>query len=484
MEQHKIFRLLRKIRFLQLLSFTAQCGALAGTGYLVWKLAQGVEQQYLWSSPLLLSLVAGSLLLFSFSRSLAWIVSRKDHTNALDVDRIYGLKDRLTTYIELKDSNHPFLPALIRETAAQIDSVSALRSSRAKSSMVLPAALFILVASALLTLPYLPVPETIIARKQEQKRIAEKGKELETLVRRLEKQSKQLPEFKGLSNEFKQLSQQLQKPDFDKADALKKLNELQENQNRVHSATGQKLVEQLKNAWQEAAKPDLNEPQLSADEKATVEQLARDFDAALEGQAPSAGEEKEKLNQGQFSKQDLKKLKEALKKYQDQKSSADQMRAEMQEALDKTRKATSSGKNAYIADSRLKDRDVEKGKGGVQDGPGTTNQDAGPSQFDTAKKSKEEYVEDRTRADYERRYQGERTQAGKDPLFLESQWDEDGNPQYTRVRHFGRQQDIPNKNGAGRNIAEQNQNESAVRKERIPASHQQIVKKYFEAIEE
>jgi len=255
MEQHKIFRLLRKIRFLQLLSFTAQCGALAGTGYLVWKLAQEVEQQYLWSSPLLLSLVAGSLLLFSFSRSLAWIVSRKDHTNALDVDRIYGLKDRLTTYIELKDSNHPFLPALIRETAAQIDSVSALRSSRAKSSMVLPAALFILVASALLTLPYLPVPETIIARKQEQKRIAEKGKELETLVRRLEKQSKQLPEFKGLSNEFKQLSQQLQKPDFDKADALKKLNELQENQNRVHSATGQKLVEQLKNAWQEAAKP-------------------------------------------------------------------------------------------------------------------------------------------------------------------------------------------------------------------------------------
>ena len=484
MEQHKIFRLLRKIRTLQLISFAAQCVALFGTGYLAWRLAREVEQQYLWSSPVPLSIVAGAILLFLLSRSLAWMISRNHRGNAAEVDRMYGLKDRMSTYIELQDSDHPFLEALTRETATKIGSVSALRSSGAGSAILLPLALLIFFASALVTLPYLPVPEHIIVRKQEQKRIAEKGKELEELVRQLEKQLTQTPELKQLSNELKQLSQQLQKPEMDKADALKKLNELRDKQNQVHAATRQKLGQELRKSWDEAAKSERNKPALSADEKAAMEQLARDFEAALEGQEPSAGVETRKLNQGQFSSRDLKQLKEALKKYRDQKSSAEKMRAEMQEAMDKARKSTSAGKNAYIADSRLKDRDVEKGKGGVEDGPGTTNQDSGPSHFDTGKKKNGEYIEDRTRADYERRYQGERNQAGKDPLFLQSQWDENGNPQYTRVRNFGLKKDGTNTNGAGEGVAKQNQDESAVRKERVPASHQQIVKRYFEAIEE
>jgi hypothetical protein len=484
MEQPTILRLLRTIRQLQLLSFAAQIVMILGTALLVWKLTGKIELQYLWSSPVVVSVATAAILLFLVSRSVAWIISRNHRTNAAEVDRMYGLKNRVATYIELKESTHPFLAPLIRETSSKLDSVSALRSSGAAHGILVPAATLLVVALALLTLPYLPVPQEIASRKQEQKRIAETGKELEQFARRLEQRKTATPELKQLTNQLKELSRQLQKPAIDKADALKKLNQLQEKLNQIDTNNRQRLAEDLKKSWQDAAKADGDKPGPSADQKTAMEQLAREFEGALEGKEPSKGIETQKVNQGEFSKQDVEKLKEALKKYQEQKSQAEKMRAEMQQALDKTRKTTTAGKNSYITDSRLKDRDVEKGKGGIEDGPGTTNQDTGPSRFSTKKKEKSEYVEDRTKSEYERKYQGERTDAGKEPVFLESHWDENGDPQYTRVRNFGKQNDPGNQPGDGRNVAKQNQDESAVRKERIPASHQQIVKEYFEAIEE
>jgi hypothetical protein len=120
----------------------------------------------------------------------------------------------------------------------------------------------------------------------------------------------------------------------------------------------------------------------------------------------------------------------------------------------------------------------------VEDGPGTTNQDTGPSHFDTKKKGTGEYVEDRTRAEHDPLYEGERDEkAGKEPLLLPGQWDENGNPEYTRVRNFGLNKDASGQN-RGNAPAPQNPDEAAVRKERIPASHQKIVKEYFEVVEE
>ncbi len=52
-------------------------------------------------------------------------------------------------------------------------------------------------------------------------------------------------------------------------------------------------------------------------------------------------------------------------------------------------------------DSRIKDRDIEKGGGGVDDGPGTTNKDVGPQHFSTKKQGGGEYAEDKTKAEYE-----------------------------------------------------------------------------------
>ncbi|MGH9856966.1 MAG: hypothetical protein ACRD4B_03880, partial [Acidobacteriota bacterium] len=302
MEQPKIFRLLRKIRTLQLLSFAAQTAMLIGTGFLVWRLAQEIEQQYLWASPVVLPIVTAAILLFLLSRSMAWIISRNHRANAAEVDRIYALKDRVATCIELKESGHPFLAPLIRETSSKIDSVSALRASGAPSAMIVPAALLVFFTIALITLPYLPVPAEIVAKKQEQKQIAETGKELEEFVRRLEQKKAATPELKQLTNELKQLSRQLQKSAFDKADALKKLNQLQEKLNQVHANTRKELAGELKKSWQEAAKSDENQPAPTpADQKAAMEQLAREFEGALEGKEPSEGAETQKLNQGEFS---------------------------------------------------------------------------------------------------------------------------------------------------------------------------------------
>ena len=76
------------------------------------------------------------------------------------------------------------------------------------------------------------------------------------------------------------------------------------------------------------------------------------------------------------------------------------MLAKMQKALQNTQKGVASGEPNVTFDSEAKDRDLEKSDGGVEDGPGTTNQDIGPHVFDTKKKKQGEYTEDRTKAGY------------------------------------------------------------------------------------
>jgi hypothetical protein len=213
------------------------------------------------------------------------------------------------------------------------------------------------------------------------------------------------------------------------------------------------------------------------------EALQKELKNALEGKEPKSGEQRNSLSGENLSTKDLESLKQALKEYQSKKSQSEQMRSELKQALEQARKGTSSGKSRYTTDSRLKDRDTETGKGGVEDGPGTTNKDSGPSRFDTTKKGKNEYVEDRTKSDYERLFRGQREEVGNDPLYLQNRWNESGNPEYSRVRSFGAEKDSVLQ-GNSPLAGNQNQNESDIRKERVPPSYQEIVKKYFESIEE
>ena len=483
MEQNKISRLLRTIRTLQLISVVSQCLLLLASAYLVWHLTNLLAEKYLWTSRSLIWISAGMLLLYLFSRSVAWFAARNDRINAAAVDRFYDLKERVVTYVELQKNGHPFLEPLVHETTPKLDSVSALRVSGIKSATLLPVILVAFLTASLWIVPYLPVADAVMVKKQEQKRITAGAKEIAEAIQRLEQKQKLNPETKKLFQEFKKIAQDLQKPELDKADALKKLNALEEKLKNSLSQSQEKLGKDLEKAWQQAAQPEAKTGEVTAEQKQELEQLAKDFRNALQGKEPSGGMDQRNLSTENMSSKDIQALKDALKKYKEQKSNAEQMRAEMQKAVDHAQEGMSTGKRPYITDSRMKDRDVEQGKSGVEDGPGTTNKDAGPSHFDTTKKGTGKYVEDRTKAEYDRLYEGQRENVGKDPLYIESQWDENGEPKFTRVRNFGLDKDSTFKNGPQQQ-AGQNQDESAIRKERVPPSYQKIVKEYFETIED
>jgi hypothetical protein len=170
-----------------------------------------------------------------------------------------------------------------------------------------------------------------------------------------------------------------------------------------------------------------------------------------------------------------------LKDYQENKNSRVQQMAELQESLQNAQKGMTGGKHKVVYNSEVKDRDIEKSKGGVSDGPGTTNKDVGPSHFDTKKDGKGEYAEDRTRSKYEQIYSGQRENVGKDPMFLGSKWDAEKS-RYVRVRTFGESNE-PQILGGDATSAQQSEAESIVGKEKIPASYRDIILRYFESIE-
>ena len=483
MERNNISHLLRNIRRLQWISLLVQIALLFAAMILTWILTAQLREKYLWASPALVWLIAGALFLFVLSKCFAWILSRTEHGNAVQVDRLYGLKERLSTYVELKNSNHPFLEPLIHETAGKLAAVSPIQASGGISALRLPAVFFAAILAAVVLIPYLPVPQTIVTKKKEQQQIAESAKEMEKFALELEKKQADNPEMKRLAAELKKLARDMQKPETDKAEALKKLNALDEKHRKALADYQQKLASELQKATAQASGSKSGDQNATAEQKAETEKLAAELKQAMEGQAGSGKMAAANLQTQNLSSKDLKKLKEALKKYQEQKEQAERMRADLSNSIEKMRKGTSPNRGNFTTDSQLKDRDIEKGKGGVEDGAGTTNQDTGPSHFDTKKKGNGQYMEDRTKAEYERLYGGQRENAGKDPVYLESQWNQEGDPQYTNVRNFG----LDKEGGVGApatTTGKQNQGESSVRKERVPPSHEKIVKEYFEAIEE
>jgi hypothetical protein len=480
MEQNAISQLLRKIRSLQRFSFATQCAIALGAAYAGWMLSRVLTERYDLSSPTFVLIIIGALLLFVVSRSLAGFYSTGDISNAHQIDRIYDLKERITTYVELRKNNHPFLKPLIQETTPKLSGVSIWKASRFYSGLTLPVSLLLFLILALLVVPYLPVPQETIAKKEDRKGIVARAKELDETLRKLEKKQPE-GDLKKLLQDFRKETQKLQQPDVDKSKALKQLNAMQDKLRKMDEKHRQQLTKDLQNAWDQAKQGEGKNDSLTDSQKAEVEKLAKSFDRAMEGKNPSGGTEKENLKSEQFSAKDLQSMKEALKKFQDQKAASEQMRSQLQEALENAQKGvtSSSKERKFVTDSTLKDREVETGKGGVEDGPGTTNKDSGPSHFDTKKKGTGEYVEDRTKSKYEQLYEGQREKVGKDPLYLQTHWNENGDPSYTNVRNFGINKD-PSLTGNAEGLSNQSDQESVVRKERVPPSYQEIVKKYFE----
>jgi hypothetical protein len=480
MEQNPISQLLLKIRTLQSFSFAVQFAIVSVAAYAGWIFSKVLIEQYDISSPLFVFVFIGALLLFVLSRSFARFYSANDHSNAQRLDRTYDLKERITTYVELRKKGHPFLKPLIQETTPKLSNVSIWKASQFYSGMTLPLTVLLFLLSGIVVVPYLPVPQETTAKKEDRKGIIAKAKELDEILRKLEKKQPQ-GDLKKLLQDFRREAQKLQQPGVDKSKALKQLNTMQDQLRKMDEKHRQQLARDLKNAWNQAKQGESKNDSLTESQKGEIEQLAKSFDQAMEGKNPSGGTEKENLKFEQFSAKDIQSMKEALKKFQEQKAASDQMRSQLQEALENTQQGvgSSSKERKYVTDSTLKDREVETGKGGVEDGPGTTNKDSGPSHFDTKKKGTGEYAEDRTKSKYEQLYDGQRENVGKDPLYLQNHWNENGDPSYTNIRNFGVNKD-PSLTGNADGLNNQSDQETAVRKERVPPSYQEIVKKYFE----
>jgi hypothetical protein len=479
MERNRVSGMLRKIRRIQLMSTFAQCSLILGTALLGLQAILLLSDHYSRPVPAAVWITGSAIVLALLAHSLIRYSARDDRINAHQLDEMYGLKERVTTYVELRKSAHPFLNPLVHECEAKLDIVSPWKASCFLKEMLLPAILVLITGISIAFIPMLPVSAATLLRKAEKTQITEMAKDLERKVQQLQRQPS-TPQMKKLLEEFKNAAKELQKPDADRAKALRRLNALEDEIKKNSAQNQQRLSRGLQNAWDDAQKGNA-EDNLSDAQKAELQNLAKSFDQAMHGQEPLDGNRLENLNTENFSTKDIQSLKDAIKKFEAQKAQSDQLKSQLEEALESARKGPSETghRNRYTTDSRLKDRAVERNKGGVDDGPGTTNQDSGPSHFDTHKKNPEEYVEDRTKAKYEQIYSGERENAGKDPLYLQNHWSENGDPAYTNVRNFGVNRD-PQSDGLADGLVKQSQKESAVRKERVPPSYQEIVKKYFE----
>ncbi|HSP07454.1 MAG TPA: hypothetical protein VLR94_09770, partial [Acidobacteriota bacterium] len=330
-------------------------------------------------------------------------------------------------------------------------------------------------------LPYLPVPPSLAGRVEQHRQLAQEAKKLRTDIRKIEQEAQKRPELKPLAAELSQLAKDLQKPSMDPAEALKELNAAQDRLKDIQSRSEKLQKDALAHELDRLAKEGKLPGQMTESEKKQIQQMARELEQAMSDQNLEGGKEaRSALEGGRLSKEQMEQMKKSFDKFKDEQAETEKRMAELQKSMDNAKKSASAGKNRVIFNSKIDDRKVETGRSSVEDGPGTTNKDVGPSKFDTHKQGKGQYMEDRTKAEYEQLYKGQREKAGSDPLFLNSQWDAE-NARFTRIRTFGVSSDTGTTGSSIESVA-QSDEESVIRKEKIPASYRNLVKKYFESI--
>jgi hypothetical protein len=477
----KLDNLLTRIRKLRLMRLGLQILLLVISAILIFELNRKVAEKYLFYHPVLIFVLSAGVILLLSVLSLRLFLRDNERTLAGELDHDYKFKDRLNTYLELRDTSHPFLAALIHESETHLPHVQYMRSVRLQQGSAAPLMLTAILTIALATFSYWPISATTAARAEQHRQIKQSSQKFAKELQKIQKSSNTTPEIKKLTQDFLKAVEHMNKPDMDAAKALQKMNEMNQELKNLN----QQLEKQEKNALAKNLKSMKDSDKNGKAGKNQDDQLEKEgaeLNEALEKEALQGGEElQQQMENGKLSRQDLEKMKKALQKYQENKKSRDQQMAELQESLDNAQKGMTGGKHKVIYNSQVKDRDVEKSKGGVEDGPGTTNKDMGPQHFDTKKQGPANYAEDRTKAKYEQIYSGQREKVGKDPMFLGSKWDAEKS-RYVRVRTFGESNE-PQILGGNGSTAQQSEAESIVGKEKIPASYRDIILRYFESIE-
>ncbi len=480
MQSQKIDRHLKKVQRLRFLRLVTQISLLVTCAILLSILSSRIAETYLFYHPVVFFLIGGAaLLLFAV---LCTRIYFRESTSAIahELDRKHELKDRLTTYIELRNSSHPFLPALITESENHLPKVSVLGSGHFQKGSAVPLLLTALLALSLATFPFWPVPQKIAARVEQHRQIKKHTKQLIKEVEQIKKSPDTPLEVKRLTEEFQKMADQINKPDTDPAQALQKLNamkkQLKDTERALEKERKQNFAKDLN------SNKGSNSKSSPGDKDSGLENEARALKEALEKEGLDGGKElQEKLQSGNLTGKDLKKMQKALENYRADKKTKEQKLAELQQSLENAKKGMTSGNHSVTYNSKIKENENGNQKGGVSDGPGTTNKDLGPQHFDTKKKSETRYVEDRTKSGYEQLYSGQRENVGKDPLFLGSKWDADKS-RYVRVRTFGEESE-PEIVLDQTQMGSQTEAESTIVKEKIPAAYRDLIRRYFDSLE-
>jgi hypothetical protein len=480
MHSQKIDRHLIKVKRLRLLRLVLQISLLVVSALLLNKLSQLIAETYLIYHPVIVFLTAGILLAILTIFCVRIYFRETTSSIARELDSDHKLKDRLSTYIELRDSNHPFLPALISESETHLPVLSLPGSAHFQKGSTVPLVLTSILALGLATFPLWPVPPAVASRAAQHRQVKKHTKQLIKDVEQIKKSPDTPLEIKKLAEEFRKTADRIDKPDIDPAQALQKINAMQKQlkdlQKDLDKERKQKFAKDLNS--NKSSNPKSNSQNRDSDLKAEVQELQE----ALEKEGLQGGEElQQKLQSGNLTREDLKKMQKALENYRADKKTKDQKLAELQQSIENARKGMTSGKRSITYNSKINENDMNKKEAGVEDGPGTTNKDAGPHHFDTKKKGESRYAEDRTKDEYEQLYSGQRENVGKDPLFLGSKWDAEKS-RYVRVRSFGEESDPEIVLDQTQMVA-QTEEESAIGKEKIPAAYRDLIRRYFNSIE-
>lgn len=488
MDKTGVDRFLRRVRRVHRIWLLLQLLSLGAAAWIAARASGAISEKYLHSYGLATGIALGAALLVLLVQTLVRFTQRTERRIAHELDQRFALKERLTTYLQIRSGNHPFFRALTTDTEKQIQDISPWKAVRSYKDFFANSAALILMLLGLFLIPYLPVPQTITATKEEHKQMQEQAKRLEQVVQQLQKKEELSPEMKKFLSEALKETRELQKPEMQKAEALKKLNALQDKLNRLQAkdhTKNQKLLAEKLNQLQNQNKNQENRNKNGVPAE-DFEKLTKEIQEALGDQAKDLDASREtygdKTPSRSLTQQDYDKMKKALEDYKKEAADTQRRMAEMQHALENAQKGIGRGNHRVTADSRIKERDIEKGRGGVEDGAGTTNVDTGPQHFSTKKQGAGEYVEDKTKAEYEQIYKGERTDAVNDPLFLGSHWNDKSELRTQYIRTFGVNSDSTMAGGGGQ-VAPQNQEESEIRKEKVPATYQKMVKDYFESIQ-
>ena len=482
MKAKTIDELLVRISRLRIICLVLTILMLGFSAILIRKAALLTADRYLPAQGILLAILLSAALLFL----VTWTIVRyRYHTVrkiAMQLDSRYQLKDRLSTYMEIRDQDHPFLKALTHDLEQHLGAIRIWHRTEVQRLIGGPSVFLCLMILACITIPLLPVPSSIQSRQQDLRQVHQAAKQLESDINKLTKEKEESAELKKFLQQALQEAKKLQEPNIDKADALARLNALKNQLNQLSGKMGdakqQDLAAMAQQLKEDASKTAASNP----DAAKAMDEMAKQIEQSLAQRDSNFRSGKEgSTSQKSFSMNDPDKWKKALEDYKKQSADRDKRLAEMQRSLDNAKKCMAGGSHQIVKDSRIPDREIEKGGASVDDGPGTTNQDVGPHHFDTKKKGGQSYAEDRTKSDYERIYKGERTRAESDPLFLNSHWNDESEARTENTRGLG----LPSPaqvDGHSYGLTVQDQNETEIRKERVPASYRNLVNSYLESI--